>query len=643
MRLRGTGPAAPEIVLVMIDDRSLAELGRAPVPRRMLADLVHALDRAGAKAIGLDLLFVEPEAAGEPGDAAGDAALAEAIHAAGNVVLPFTFRFGEGSTKPLPDDVSRISYARLRNGSGQRPPALAPRGLVLPFPLLAQAGNLGHTLIAYDVDGEARYEYPALEYDLDYYPSMAVRLAQLYLGVPWADVTLELGRGIALGSVYVPTDTEMRLLVNYQGPPGHFVTYSLAQALAGEITPADLRGRIVLVGANALGMRDTFVTPFTSVMPGAERLATVVDSIVTSRHLRRPDAAPWLEVAAMLAAASALAFAVARLSYAGATAAAVAILGALTIAGQVALDRYGLWLASAMPVIATILTFTALLAYRYGLLDQEHRHIRRVFQRYLSPAMVERLAGQVTLPELGGERRELTVLFCDLRGFTALCERIEPTALTRLINAFLSAASDAVLAQGGTIDKYIGDALMAFWNAPIEQPDHAARACRAALGMIDNLQAINVDLRREGLEAALAIGIGINTGPCVVGNFGSRRRFDYSAVGDAVNVAARLEAATKSCGWAILLGRDTAAGAANLATLPLGPVELRGRAQPVDAYALLGDDTLAASSAFRTLRAPWAGHERDSEALAQLEAQSPRLKALHNPPTAHGTGAPSGD
>ena len=640
IRLRGAEPPPRNIVILMIDDTSIADIGRWPVPRRVLAETVRAAHRAGAKAIGLDILLAEPER-GRGADDGGDDDLAAAIRAAGNVVLPFTFRFGEAPLAPAPAAIVRNAYVRRRDDGSEHPALFSASGLTAPLPALTQAAQLGHMLAAYDVDGQVRYDYPALGYDLDDYPSMAVRLSQLYLGVAWDDVTLELGRGISLGPVYVPTDAQMRLLVNYHGPAGRFETYSLSRVLAGVVPASSLRDRIVLVGANALGSRDTFVTPFTSVMPGVERLATIVESMVSGRHLRRLSAAPWLEASAMLAAGLALALAVSRLRFVGAVAVAVAVVAAFALSGQVMLERYGLWQASALPIVAAVLTFTALLLYRYRLLDKEHRHIRRVFQRYLSPAMVERLAAQARLPELGGERREITVLFCDLRGFTALSERIEPAAMTRLANAFLSAASEAVFVEGGTIDKYIGDALMAFWNAPIEQPDHAARACRAALGIIDNLQAVNGELAREGFEP-LAIGVGINSGPCVVGNFGSLRRFDYSAVGDAVNVASRLETETKSCGWAILLGEDTAARADSLASLPLGLLELRGRARPVAVRALLGDEALASSAAFRALQAEWhsLGEEQAGELLAELQAQSPRLAAIYGPLALRQAGRP---
>jgi adenylate cyclase len=637
LRLRGAAPPASGIVLVMIDDASIAEIGRWPVPRQVLAETIRAAHRAGAKAIGLDILFAEPERGGAADDS-GDAGLVAAIHAAGNVVLPFTFRFGGSAATPAPAPIARAAYRRLRDAGGEHLLALSPSGLVLPLPALAEAAELGHMLAAYDVDGEVRYEYPALGYDLDYYPSMAVRLAQLYLGVAWGDVTLELGRGIALGPVIVPTDGRMRLLVNYRGPAGSFETYSLSRMLAGAVPEASLRGRVVLIGANALGSRDTFVTPFTSVMPGVERLATIVASIIAGDHLRRPAAAPWLEAAAMLAASIALGFAVSRLRLVAAAMVAALVVALLAASSHVMLGRYGIWQASAVPIVAVVLTFTTLVLYRHGILDKENRHIRRVFQRYLSPAMVDRLADTDKLPELGGERRDLSVLFCDLR--------IEPADMTRLANSFLSAASEAILAEGGTIDKYMGDAIMAFWNAPLEQPDHAARACRAALGIIDNLGTVNEARLRDGSDMPLAIGIGINTGACVVGNFGSRRRFDYSAVGDAVNVASRLQTETKRSGWAILLGPETAARAGDFATLPLGLFELRGRSHQIETHALLGDGTLAASPLFRRLRGEWAGatEERGHDLLVQLEAEWPRFPALHRPlgPPASVAGARAG-
>lgn len=605
IRLRGRQPAGPETVIVMIDDQTIVELGRWPVPRRILAELVTELHRAGAKAIGLDVLFADPEPAAVAdarGENAGDAALAQAIAEAGNVVLPFTFKFGgrpEDTAKPF---LTRAAYTLLHKSRAYRPLALQPTGVLTPLATLAETATLGHMLVAYDIDGAPRYEYPALGYDVDYYPSMAVRIAQLFLEVPWNEVGVELGRGISLGPVYVPTDPETRILVNYLGPSRTFPTYPLSQVLSGTVPSSVFRNRVVLVGADALGTRDTFQSPFTAVMPGVERLATVIDSILHEHHLRRPETAPWFEVGLMLTSALAIGFAMSRLSLAMAFLCAVALVVAIAVCGQIALERYGVWQANVVPIVAMILSFTVLSLYRYGLLDKERRHIRSVFQRYLAPNMVDKVVSNQKLPELGGELRDLTILFCDLRGFTALSERLDPTVLTRVVNQFFAVATDAILDQGGTIDKYLGDAIMAFWNAPTDQPDHAALACRAALRILDKVDTFNESVALDRSLPRLEVGVGINTGPCTVGNFGSSRRFDYSAIGDAVNVAARLERETKTYGIALLLGPETAARVTNFAILPIDRIRLRGRAEALEIYALVGDEKVMETPSFRELR-----------------------------------------
>ncbi len=608
IRLHGAQPAGPETVIVMIDDRTIAELGRWPIPRRKLADVVTRLHAAGAKVVGVDILLADPEPAaaadgGMPAGNDGDVALARAIRDAGNVVLPFTFRFAgrpDAVTRPY---LASAAYAHLRDSRDYRPLALKPTGVVTPLPAFADAATLGHALVAYDVDGAPRYDYPALAYDLDFYPSMAVRIAQLFVGVPWSEVGIELARGISLGPVYVPTDPELRLLVNYLGPARTFPTYPLSQVLAGTVPDSTFANRIVLVGTSALGTSDTFESPFTAVMPGVERLATIVDAIVHEHHLRRPPTAPWFEIGWMLLVALAMGFAMSRLSLAAASLCGLGLSVIVAASGYITLARYGLWQASAVPIVAIVVTFTALLFYRYGLLDRERRHIRRVFQRYLAPPMVDRLVSSETLPELGGEMRDLTILFCDLRGFTALSERIDAALLTRLANEFFTAATEAILEHGGTVDKYLGDAIMAFWNAPIEAPDHAVLGCRAALDILSKLDELNASRPRDDSIPRLAVGIGINTGRCTVGNFGSSHRFDYSVIGDAVNVAARLESETKVYGTTILLGPETAARAPDFATLPIDRIQLRGRTEALEVHALIGDEKVAHTPAFRELRA----------------------------------------
>jgi adenylate cyclase len=242
--------------------------------------------------------------------------------------------------------------------------------------------------------------------------------------------------------------------------------------------------------------------------------------------------------------------------------------------------------------------------YRHGLLGREHRQVRAALSRYVAPAVVERLADNPAALRLGGELRELSVLFCDIRGFTALAERLSPPQLTHVVNEVFTPLSDIVMfEQRGTIDKYIGDCLMAFWNAPLDEPEHALRACRAALAMQSAMGEINERLQRESPTlASVAVGIGINTGPCTVGNFGSRRHFNYSALGDAVNIAWRLQDATKRYGTPIVIGPETAARTPALAHLPIDLVRIKGRAAPVEIHALVGGTEFAESPAFIELK-----------------------------------------
>jgi len=638
MRLRGPLPVGREIVVVMIDDASVDRLGSWPVPRDRLADAIAILADARARVIGIDVLFASASRGPAASDA--DAALAAAIARAGNVVVPFTFRFdgiaGTDPRAPLAD----AAYARVRRTAAFAGLALDPVDVVLPRFEAAGTADLGHMLLAFDVDGAPRHDYPVIEFDLDFYPSMAVRIAQRYLGIPWSAVEVELGRGIAIGDRFVPTDAQQRMLVNYRGPAGSYRTIPLWQVLDRSFPPDAFDGRIVLVGADALGARDTFTSPYTAVLPGVERLATVVDAILHERHLARPPSAPWLELLAMFAAAIVMGLAVSRLPLSAAALVTLGVMAAFAIAAQMALSRHGTWHAVALPTVAVAITFVALALYRYGLLDRERRHLRRAFGRYLAPAMVERLASRQKLPELGGEQRELTILFCDLRGFTTLSEALPPPSLTQVINGFLTLASDAVLAEGGTVDKYVGDAIMAFFNAPLDQRDHAARACRAALGIVAGVEARNRALdAAASSEPRLRVGVGINTGACTVGNFGSPQRLDYSALGDPVNVASRIEGITKDFGVPILAGAATASAAPRLAWLPLDSVQLRGRVGTLQVYALAGDERLAASEAFRevaALHAQWlaARGSGDTTGIAAVasalrERAPPLVRALY--------------
>ncbi|HVH77108.1 MAG TPA: adenylate/guanylate cyclase domain-containing protein [Stellaceae bacterium] len=670
-RLRGVRPPGPEASIVLVDDKSLAALGRWPFSRTLFARALAVLDRADAKVIAFDLLFAEPDepvptdlrAAADaaakalaPGstlraplarlaDSDRDGRFAAAMRASGNVLLPVGFAYA-GPAGKEPDWLARSAY--LDFAKSPLPPdfPLRPVSALLPIARLGEAAlGLGHTSLAYDVDGAPRYDYAALPYAGDFLPSLPIRAAAQYLGVPWAKVRLAPGAGVEIGRRMVPTDRAMRLLINYRGPRGTFPTFSFADLLAEKVPRADLAGRIVLIGASFVGSPDSLAQPFGSTpMPGVERLADIIDTIVAGDFIAEPG--PLGRLAVMTTVLLLAAFAGGATEFLPtrfAALAAAAPLLAWAGAAQFAFER-DFWLPAAGPFAALAAAAASVLLFRYWVVDRDGRRVRAAFRQYLAPELVAVLAEHPERLRLGGETRPLTIMFCDIRGFTAISEgyKSNPSALTGLINRFLSPMSDIVMTNGGTIDKYMGDCIMAFWNAPLDDPEHADRACAAALAMLDGLDRLNRELEAEAAPSAfqpLRIGIGINSGECVVGNMGSTRRFDYSVLGDAVNLASRLEGQSKTYGVPIVIGEATRAAAPGWATVELDRIAVKGKHEAIAIHALLGDAAHARSPEFAALaqahnrllcgyRAQdWAGA---AEALAQARKLDARLAALYD-------------
>jgi adenylate cyclase len=674
-RIRGTLPPGPEIAVILVDEASLSRLGRWPLSRRLYANAVALLDRAGARVIAFDLLFAEPEepvppsfreaaraAAGrlhEPEDAAlrstlariandePDAEFAEALRASGKVLLPVAFPLFEGVTKtPL---LARQVYQRLEPSATVPRFPLQPQKASLPIPMLAeQAAGLGHVMVAFDRDGEPRYDYTAVPFDAEFVPSLAVRAAAVYLGIPWSDVGLRLGDGVDLGDIFIPTDPAMRLVVNYRGPARTVPTYSFVQLIQGKLDPALFRNRIVLIGASFTGITDVYPGPFDSTpIPGTERLATIVDMILAREFIRdTPPPWPWIVIGSVAWLAIGAGIAAARLpTWGAALAGALPLLG-WTGAVQLAFVN-GLWLPAVIPMAAMTASAGGVLLFRYGFVDRQRRRVQTAFRQYLAPALVEELAEHPERLQLGGETRVLTIMFADIRGFTAISEKYKsnPQGLGQLINrGFLSPMTRQILARRGTIDKYIGDCIMAFWNAPLDDPGHADRACESALAMLAELDRVNRELAAAAEAAGrvfhpIAIGIGLNTGQCVVGNMGSDERFSYTAMGDAVNLAARLEGQSTNYGVPVVLGEATREAAPSWAALELDLIIVKGRAAAVRVYALLGDPAYARSAEFRRLEEchatmlaryrtrDWVGAR---QALNQCRGRDARLEALYD-------------
>ncbi|MFC5082823.1 CHASE2 domain-containing protein [Microvirga arabica] len=560
-------PAQPGAVLVAIDEPSIGEIGqRWPWSREIHAKLVESLRAAGAKVIAFDIVFADPSTE------EADTAFAKALGP--DVVL-------------AADDVTTM----LNQG------VQVTRVNPLDFFLDA---NASAGLASVHLDGDAY---------LRRMPEMRDSFA---------------GEALRLAGEPKPAAPE-GALIQYLGPAYTYPRASYYQALdpANFLPPGYFKDRIVLVGLSLkqatsadIGTPDAFPTPYTvtegTLTPGVEVQANILDNL---RHgLYVLPVSPSLMVLLIVAGA----FMAAVLSIKGVTwrtgLAAFFVL-AFFIVGAWALLRFGrFWAPPALPAAAALAVFGA----RFGLDYARERHLRRTvseaFSRYLSPDLVAQLARDPGALKLGGERRNLSILFCDVRGFTTLSEKLkdEPERLTTLINRLLDPLSEAVLAEGGTIDKYIGDCVMAFWNAPLPSPDHPLKAARAAMRMLEAVKNLNAELQREMGEDAprFAIGVGINTGDCVVGNVGSRWRYDYSVLGDTVNLASRLESLSKEYGVSIVLGPATAkALQEHFVIIELDRIAVKGRSE---------------KSAIFTIVAP-AEQRQQNPALAQLTELHPTL------------------
>jgi adenylate cyclase len=621
-------PTSGDIVLVLIDDASLAEVGRWPWSRSLMADLVARLEAAGARTIALDLLLAEPESSAVPtaalesllqGDdvqarlpalieqAAGDRRLAAAAERAGNVVLPILLApvqegAQDGAAEAPPAFVQDAAFRVVQQPSAASDVAEPPVGgrVLAPIAELGRAAaGLGHVNAPLDQSGAQRLEYSVIRYEADYFPSFSLEIARQHEGVDRDRTRLLLGQGVVLGERFVPTDESMRLPINYDRP-GRFPTVSAAAMLRGE-APAVFEGKIALIGGTAAGVGNSFVTPFSSLMPEVERHATMVDSILRGDFLLRREASVLVDLLTVIVAGILLGWAAGRRGMLGATITFVLITAGLTTANVLAFVRFGLWLNLFLPLGALTFIYLVVLAYSYFVGKRTERTIRSAFEHYLSPDLVDLVCRDPALLRLGGEQRELTVLFADIRDSTALARRLPPERFAALLNDTLSAMTGVLFARGGMLDKFTGDGFLAIFGAPLPQADHALRACLAALDMLKALEGVRA--RWAAPELPLEVGIGINSGPMLIGNMGSPQRLTYTVIGDEAHLGARLEVANKDFRTRILISEATFLQVrAKIAARELDLVAFRGIERPVRVFELLGEQPLPARLAARVAR-----------------------------------------
>lgn len=628
MRPAESDPAVP-VRIVDIDDASLARIGQWPWPRSVMANLLNTLNVQGAAVVAFDVMFAESDrnAVAElaktlppdralvlaklTGDLVSNDQLFAAAIAHAPTVLAVTLTDAVETAAANP---AKAGFAVA--GDDPKPYVRGFGGYVgnLP-PLMQAAGGVGSINWVPDRDGVVRRVPLLYRLNDNWVPSLAAEALRLAQGassyvIKAANASGETAFGqkgginhIRIGAYEIPTDADGGLWVNYRHSNRERYL-PVWKVLEGQIDRSEIEGKIILVGTSAAGLGDMRATPLDASIPGVEIHAQIMEHVLLGRSLTRPDYAPALELFVLLALGVALAAVFPRVSAASAAWIGVGVVLALLAGGAVLYAQAGLLFDPLYPSVSIFVLAAGSSFYLYRRTEMQRSEIRNAFGQYVSPAVVNQLIAQPEKLTLGGEMRELTLLFCDVRNFTGISEGLTAVELTAFINSLLTPLSDIVIARNGTIDKYMGDAMMAFWNAPLDDPLHARHACEAAVEIVREIAALNASWRAEAeakgrRHTEVKLGIGVNTGQCCVGNLGSSLRFDYSAIGDDVNIASRFEGLTKYYGLTMLTGETTLAGLGDFPCLEIDLVRVKGREKPSRLYspmAILGVDPSQAAA-----------------------------------------------
>ena len=616
---------ARPVAIVDIDETSLAKLGQWPWPRTRIADMVANLTRLGAVVIAFDVIFSEPDRLNP--DAAAE-----------------TFRNLDETTReklrtlPSNDQMFADSMRRSRVVMGESglPYVISELDKTLPVTGLAMLGEdpqrfmfnfpgllrntqvlekaaAGHGLLTINPerDGIIRRVPMVMQAQGTTMPSLSFEILRVATGTDTIFIKSDRAGITSIGvkGFQIPTDPNGQLWVHFARNDASLYVRAV-DLIDGSVPREKIAGKLVLIGTSAVGLNDIKTTPVSPATPGVEIHAQVLEAALTGALLSQPPYGPVLEFgAAALLGILVIAFAplFGPISLVG--------VGALFASGLVGTSWYfytqhRLLIDFTYPLLSTTAIYLTLIFTSFVREQAQRRQIRSAFGQYLSPALVEQLAQSPEKLVLGGEEREMTIMFSDVRGFTTISEsyKHDPQGLTALMNRFLTPLTNAILARKGTIDKYMGDAIMAFWNAPLDDKEHQLNACEAAVDMLERIDELNKQRELEAKEGGhryipLNVGVGLNTGVCVVGNMGSDLRFDYSVLGDSVNLASRLEGQSKEYGFPIIVGSKTALAVKDkFAILELDFIMVKGKKEPEVIYAVAGREDVAQSGRFQRLR-----------------------------------------
>ncbi|MFQ5764419.1 MAG: CHASE2 domain-containing protein [Rhodospirillales bacterium] len=620
-------PQGKPVTIIDLDETSLAEVGQWPWPRTTIARLVQNLMQMGAALVAFDIVFAEPDRMNPdkiPDTVVGldEATVAKLRSLPSNdqvfanvikrsrVVLGQAGYWEKLESKKGPP--IKKSVALLKQGKNVDPAMFLPRfqSLVRNVPILEPVAA-GHGIFSLvpEPDGIVRRVPTLFVYGKDLYPSLSVEMLRVAFNRKSVLV-----KANAAGITYLGVHKQLQLPTDRRGRVWPYFSKSdkakyvpAKDVLNGTADPALIKGKLTIVGTSAVGLLDIRAVPTDPVIPGVEVHVQLIEAALHKAWLSRPNYFIAAELTLILVGGLLM---IILVPWAGAK---WTMLLFLLVAGGAGgsswylFDQHRLLFDAGYAVISILLMYTVLTYTGYAKEEANRRQVRDAFAHYLSPDMVEKLAEDPDKLALGGELKEMTLLFCDVRGFTSISEQFDAHGLTQLINKLLTPLTNAILDRQGTVDKYMGDCIMAFWNAPMDDPDHARHGCISALAMLEEMEPLNERLEKEAEEEGrkhipLRVGFGLNTGPAVVGNMGSDQRFDYSVLGDTVNLAARLEGQSKSYGVNIVLGKETWEKVPDMATIELDKIQVKGKTVGVNIYALLGDQEMAQNLDFQTLK-----------------------------------------
>jgi len=629
-QIRRTAPTSGQVVVIAVDAQSIEEVGRWPWPREIMGELLRRLCEAGISVAAFDIVFSEPqrepahaftrrlsETPGLSGEArsaveavlsqpTGDEAFAAQIRACRDrVVLGYFLRQEKEWKAPEEDwlepdalehflDYAAIPVATVRSKEFL---GVKAKGVEANIPIISDAArHYGFFSLKTDPDGQVRHHQLvwALEGRPDFHPSLALKAVQIYWGgEPPIRLNVDGGGGVLLQAAGRKVYSELRgwQLIDFRGPPETLRYVSAMDVLRGE-EDLDLEGKIAFIGVTEVGIKDVRPTSLDPLFPGTEILATVADGMIRGEYLQRTSNDKLLDAALVLLLGLLLGWLLQRIPHAQhALILTLTVTVAYLLWNHAAFVWLHRWMYGVAPLITIAGTYTGVTLYRALAVERRAREIKDVFQKYVAASVVDEMLSNPSHVRLGGEKRVLSILFSDIRDFTSISEGMDPQTLVQFLNAYFTPMTEIIIDSRGTVDKYMGDAIMAFWGAPLKMEDHAVRSCEAALEMRVQLEVLRRSIKDIDIPH-LEIGIGINTGAVSVGNMGSEQIYDYTVIGDTANLASRLEGANKTYGTNILITESTweAFGREGFVVRRIDRVRVKGKAQPVLIMELMGRD-----------------------------------------------------